>query len=78
LALLCGFASLIAAALILATCKAENPPAPVAQSSPGLALQKGQVRLIGLGGISVLHLAFVIWSLSLLTLFFSLEAVAPF
>jgi len=49
-----------AAALILATCNAENPPALVAQSLPGLALQKGQVRLTGLFSIPVLGFPFFI------------------
>jgi hypothetical protein len=39
-----------AAAWILMTCMAENPPALARQSRPGLALQKGQVRLIALVG----------------------------
>jgi hypothetical protein len=60
LTLLYCLAALIAAALILATCNAENPPALVAQSLPGLALQKGQVSLTGLFSISVLGFRFVI------------------
>ncbi len=43
-------AVLIAAALILSTCRTENPPELVAQSQRGFALQNGHASEIGLTG----------------------------